>query len=94
MAGASAVHINIFALQPVLLFGTGEQKKRMLPPLIRGKEKACFGVTEPNTGLDLTTLRTRAERKTDHYLISEKVWTFTAQVADHRSRRGGQVPRR
>ena len=83
MAGASSVHINIFGLQPVVVFGTEEQKRRMLPPLIRGEEKTCFGVTEPNTGLDLTKLRTRAERSGDHYVVSgQKVWTSTAQVAD------------
>ena len=83
MAGPSSVHINIFGLQPVVVFGTEEQKRRMLPPLIRGEEKTCFGVTEPNTGLDLTKLRTRAERTGDHYVVSgQKVWTSTAQVAD------------
>ncbi len=83
MSGASAVHINIFGLQPVVVFGTEEQKKRMLPPLIRGEVKTCFGVTEPDTGLDLTRLRTRAERQGDHYVITgQKVWTSTAQVAD------------
>ena len=83
MAGASAVHLNIFGLQPVVVYGTDEQKQRMLPPLIRGEHKACFGVTEPNTGLDTTKLRTRAERKGDHYILTgQKVWTSTAQVAD------------
>ena len=83
MAGASAVHLNIFGLQPVVVYGTEEQKQRMLPPLIRGEHKACFGVTEPNTGLDTTKLRTRAERKGDHYILTgQKVWTSTAQVAD------------
>lgn len=83
MSGASAVHMNIFGLSPVVLFGTDEQKKRMLPPLIAGKEKACFAVTEPNTGLNTTRLKTRAERKNDHYLINgQKVWISTAQVAE------------
>ncbi len=83
MAGASAVHLNIFGLQPVVVYGTEEQKQRMLPPLIRGEHKACFGVTEPDTGLDTTKLRTRAERKGDHYILTgQKVWTSTAQVAD------------
>ena len=83
MAGASAVHLNIFGLQPVVVYGSEEQKQRMLPPLIRGEHKACFGVTEPNTGLDTTKLRTRAERKGDHYILTgQKVWTSTAQVAD------------
>jgi acyl-CoA dehydrogenase len=82
MSGASAVHMNIFGLQPVVVFGTDEQKRRMLPPLIAGREKACFAVTEPNTGLNTTKLKTRAERAGDRYILSgQKVWISTAQVA-------------
>jgi acyl-CoA dehydrogenase len=83
MTGASAVHMNIFGLQPVVVFGTAAQKRRMLPPLIAGRERACFAVTEPNTGLDTTRLRTRAERDGDVYRINgQKVWISTAQVAE------------
>ncbi|HWX49347.1 MAG TPA: acyl-CoA dehydrogenase family protein [Roseomonas sp.] len=83
MTGASAVHMNIFGLNPVVVFGTEEQKRRMLPPLIAGTERACFAVTEPNTGLDTTQLRTRAERRGDRYVINgQKVWISTAQVAE------------
>jgi acyl-CoA dehydrogenase len=83
MTGASAVHMNIFGLQPVVVFGTAAQKQRMLPPLIAGRERACFAVTEPNTGLDTTRLRTRAERDGDIYRINgQKVWISTAQVAE------------
>lgn len=83
MSGASAVHMNIFGLQPVVVFGTDEQQARMLPPLIRGEEKACFAVTEPDAGLNTTQLKTRAERRGDHYIVSgEKIWISTAQVAD------------
>ena len=83
LSGASAVHMNIFGLQPVAVFGTSEQKQRMLPPLIAGREKACFAVTEPNAGLNTTQLQTRAERVGEHYVISgEKVWISTAQVAE------------
>ena len=82
MSGASAVHLNIFGLNPVVLFGTEAQKKRMLPPLVRGEHKACFAVTEPNTGLNTTQLKTKAVRKGDHYVINgAKVWISTAQVA-------------
>lgn len=59
-AGASAVHMNIFGLEPVRKFGTDEQKRRMLVPLIAGQHRACFGVTEPNTGLDTLKLQSRA----------------------------------
>jgi acyl-CoA dehydrogenase len=83
MSGASAVHINIFGLQPVVVFGTDEQKARMLPPLIAGKDKACFAVTEPDAGLDTTALKVRAERRGDHYILSgQKIWISTAQVAN------------
>src|SRR5947209_5987107 len=82
MTGASAVHMNIFGLQPVVMFGTDEQKKRMLPPLIAGNDKACFAVTEPDAGLDPTALKVRAERRGDHYVLSgQKIWISTAQVA-------------
>ena len=83
MSGASAIHLNIFGLNPVVVFGTEEQKQRMLPPLIQGVDKACFGVTEPNAGLDTTSLDTRAERKGDHYFIhGQKHWTSMAQRAN------------
>ena len=83
MSGASAVHMNIFGLQPVIVFGTDEQKRRMLPPLIAGKDKACFAVTEPDAGLDTTALKARAERRGDHYVLSgQKIWISTAQVAN------------
>jgi acyl-CoA dehydrogenase len=83
MSGASAVHINIFGMHPVVVFGTDEQKCRMLPPLIAGKDKACFAVTEPNAGLDTTQLKVRAERRGDHYYLSgQKIWISTAQIAN------------
>ncbi|WP_298233080.1 acyl-CoA dehydrogenase family protein [uncultured Azohydromonas sp.] len=83
LSGASAVHMNIFGLHPVVVFGNEEQKARWLPPLIEGKDKACFAVTEPNTGLNTLKLKTRAVRKGDHYVVSgQKVWISTAQVAN------------
>ncbi len=83
LSGASAVHMNIFGLHPVVVFGSDEQKRRWLPPLIAGKDKACFGVTEPNAGLNTLKLKTRAERHGDHYIVhGQKVWISTAQVAN------------
>lgn len=83
MSGASAIHINVFGLNPVVVFGSEEQKRRMLPGMIDGREKACFAVTEPNTGLNTTQLKTRAVRKGDRYVVDgTKVWISTAQVAD------------
>jgi acyl-CoA dehydrogenase len=83
MSGASAIHINIFGLNPVVVYGTDAQKARMLPPLIEGKDKSCFGVTEPNAGLNTTEITTRADLHGDHYRINgTKIWTSTAQVAN------------
>jgi acyl-CoA dehydrogenase len=83
MSGASAIHMNIFGLQPVVVFGTDAQKTRMLPPLIRGESKACFAVTEPNAGLNTAEIKTTARRKGDHYMMSgSKIWISTAQVAE------------
>ncbi|MGZ5095180.1 MAG: acyl-CoA dehydrogenase family protein [Burkholderiales bacterium] len=83
MSGASAVHMNIFSLNPVVVLASEEQKKRWLPPLIAGRERACFGVTEPDTGLDTTRLKTQAVRDGDSYVINgRKIWTSTAQVAN------------
>jgi len=82
MSGASAIHINIFGLNPVVVHGTPEQKQRMLPPLIAGQDRACFGVTEPNAGLNTTEITTRADRRGDRYMVNgTKMWTSTAQTA-------------
>lgn len=82
MTAASSVHMNIFGLEPVVKFGTEEQKKRWLTPLISGRERACFGVTEPNTGLDTLRLQSVARRDGDHYILSgQKIWISTAQNA-------------
>ena len=82
LSGASALHMNIFGLNPVVMFGTDAQKKRMLPPLVAGTDKACFAVTEPNAGLDTLSLSTKAERTNSGYMISgQKIWISTAQVA-------------
>ena len=83
MSGASAVHLNLFGPNPVVVFGTEEQKSRMLPPLIQGLDRACFGVTEPDAGLNTTRLATRAVRDGDNYRVSgRKLWTTTAQTAN------------
>ncbi|MSO74239.1 MAG: acyl-CoA dehydrogenase [Alphaproteobacteria bacterium] len=81
-AAASSVHMNIFAPNPIAVHGTAEQKRRMLTPLIQGKERACFGVTEPNAGLDTSSIETRAERRGNAYIVNgRKIWTSTAQSA-------------
>lgn len=83
MSGTSSVHLAVFGLQPVLLFGTPQQKRRILPPVMRGEDKVCFAVTEPNAGLNTTELKTRAERRHGGYMVNgEKIWISTAQVAN------------
>jgi acyl-CoA dehydrogenase len=82
-SGASALHMNIFGLNPVVVFGTDEQKNRWLPALIRGEEKACFAVTEPDAGLNTAKLATSARREGSRYILrGQKIWISTAQVAD------------
>ena len=84
MTGVSAVHINVFGPHPVAVFGSAEQKQRMLSPLIRGETRCCFGVTEPDAGLDTSSIKTRAERSGNHWLVNgRKMWTTTAQTATH-----------
>jgi acyl-CoA dehydrogenase len=63
------MHMNIFGLNPVVVFGTEEQKRRMLPPLIAGEDKACFAVTEPDVGLNTTQAEDRAVREGDRYVV-------------------------
>ena len=82
-SGASALHMNIFGLHPVVVYGSAEQKKNFLPPLIDGTDRACFAVTEPNVGLNTTHIKTKAERAGNHYVVSgQKIWTSTAQVTN------------
>lgn len=82
-SGASAVHMNIFGLNPVAVFASDDQRQRWLPPLIAGRDRACFAVTEPDAGLDTTRIKTRAERRGDAYIVSgQKLWISTAQVAN------------
>ncbi|TXI87679.1 MULTISPECIES: acyl-CoA dehydrogenase family protein [unclassified Cupriavidus] len=83
-SGASAIHMNVFGLNPVVVFGTEAQQQAALPPLIAGQEKACFAVTEPDAGLDTTHLKTQAVRTTDgaaYRVDGRKIWISTAQVA-------------
>lgn len=83
MSAASAIHINIFGPHPIVVFGSDEQQQRWLPDLIQGRKKACFGVTEPDAGLNTTAITTFAERNGEEYLIrGKKIWISTAQVAD------------
>ena len=82
MTGASSVHIPVFSVQPVVLFGTPAQKERILPAVVSGKDRVCFAVTEPDAGLNTTEIKTRAERREGGYLVNgRKIWISTAHLA-------------
>jgi acyl-CoA dehydrogenase len=82
-AACSTIHINIFGLHAIVKHGSEAQKNEWLPKVISGELRACFGVTEPDAGLDTSKIKTRAVRKGDHYVINgQKIWTSTAQQAD------------
>ena len=81
-AAASAIHMNLFGPHPIVVFGTPQQQQRWLTPLIEGNQQACFGVTEPDAGLNTMAIETRAEKVAGGYRVNgRKVWTSTAQVA-------------
>jgi acyl-CoA dehydrogenase len=83
-AAMSTLQINLFAPHPIVVLGTPEQKERMLKPLIRGAEKTCFGVTEPDAGLNTTQIKTFARKVDGGYIVNgSKIWTSTAQEADN-----------
>jgi acyl-CoA dehydrogenase len=80
---ASSIHINMFGPHPVVVHGSPEQKAQWLPPLIRGEDQVCFGVTEPDAGLDTTSIKTFAKKVDGGYRVSgRKMWTSTAQEAN------------
>jgi acyl-CoA dehydrogenase len=82
-SAASTIHLNLFGPHAIVVNGTPEQKRRWLPQLIDGTQKACFGVTEPDAGLDTTSITTFAAKVEGGYRVNgRKLWTSTAQVAD------------
>ncbi|OOF92955.1 hypothetical protein ASPCADRAFT_517195 [Aspergillus carbonarius ITEM 5010] len=84
MAGAQAIHANVYATQPLARFGTREQLEETIPNIINGTWRTCFGVTEPNTGLETLKLKTLATKipSRDVYSVSgQKIWITCAQVA-------------
>ncbi|KXT00923.1 hypothetical protein AC578_5709 [Pseudocercospora eumusae] len=82
MAGAQSIHANVYATQPVAKFATEEQRDRFLSKIISGEWRTCFGVTEPNTGLETLKLKTTAVPDGDGYRITgQKIWITNAQVA-------------
>ncbi|MBK8332906.1 MAG: acyl-CoA/acyl-ACP dehydrogenase [Acidimicrobiaceae bacterium] len=83
MNGASALHMSIFGMQPVIRHGSEQMRRRFLPAVADGSLHVAFGVTEPDAGTDTSRITTRAVRDGDHYLITgRKVWTSKALEAD------------
>lgn len=84
MAGAQAIHANVYATQPLAKFGTKEQLKQTIPNIVSGKWRTCFGVTEPNAGLDTLRLATTAKKddsSAGYKVTGQKIWITCAQVA-------------
>jgi acyl-CoA dehydrogenase len=80
---ASSIHINMFGPHPVVVHGTPAQKAQWLPALVQGTDQVCFGVTEPDAGLDTTSIKTFAKKVDGGYRVSgRKMWTSTAQEAN------------
>ncbi len=83
MAAASAVHMNIFGPEAIVKHGSDRQRDAWLPDIIKGDLVTCFGVTEPDVGLDTTKIKTTAKHDGNHYRIDgQKIWTSTAKEAD------------
>ncbi len=79
MNAASAIHLSIFGMHPVVVHGSEELKQRTLPRIVNGDLHVCFGVTEPGAGLDTSKITTFAKREGDHYVVNgRKVWISKA----------------
>jgi acyl-CoA dehydrogenase len=82
MSGASAIHLSIFGVSPLVFHGSEEQKKRYLPKVVSGEMHVAFAVTEPDAGNDITHIKTAARREGDSYVINgRKVFTTKAREA-------------
>jgi len=84
IAGAQAIHANVYATQPLAKYGSEAQSRETIPKIISGEYRTCFGVTEPNSGLDTLRLSTFAKRDEDgkvYSITGQKIWITCAQVA-------------
>ncbi|KAI5458626.1 acyl-CoA dehydrogenase/oxidase [Mariannaea sp. PMI_226] len=83
MAGAQSIHANVYATQPFAKFGSKEQLETTIPKIVSGEWRVCFGVTEPNAGLDTLRLSTVANKNSDgsYSVTGQKIWITCAQVA-------------
>ncbi len=80
---ASSIHLNIFGPNVLVKYGSDEQRRAFLSPIISGELMTSFGVTEPDAGLDTTNIKTFARRDGDDYVINgRKIWNSCAQQAD------------
>ncbi|RBM21973.1 acyl-CoA dehydrogenase [Prauserella sp. PE36] len=83
MNAASAIHLSIFGMHPVVVHGSEELKRRTLPRVATGDLHVCFGVTEPGAGLDTSRITTFARREGDHYVVNgRKVWISKAMESE------------
>lgn len=83
MTAASSIHINMFGPHPLVIHGSPEQKASWVPRLVSGEDQVAFGVTEPDAGLDTSSIKTFARRVEGGYRVSgRKMWTSTGQVAN------------
>ena len=83
MNGASAIHLSIFGMHPVVKHGGADMKEKYLPRVANGDLHVAFGVTEPDAGTDTTAIKTTARRDGDHYIVrGRKVWTTKALDAE------------
>ena len=100
MNAASAIHLSIFGMHPVVKHGSPELKGRTLPRIVDGSLHVCFGVTEPGAGLDTTKITTFARREGDHYRVNgRKVWISKAVESEKillltRTRKADEVDRK
>ncbi|BEJ11374.1 hypothetical protein CspHIS471_0107960 [Cutaneotrichosporon sp. HIS471] len=81
--GAQSTHGNVYATQPLGIFGTDEQRSDLIPKIVGGEYRTCFGVTEPNVGLNTLELKTTATRLEDGSwaINGQKTWITCAQNA-------------
>jgi glutaryl-CoA dehydrogenase (non-decarboxylating) len=78
-----AINMQIGPALALLQFGTEEQKKKWIPPLVQGDAIGCFAITEPDAGSDVSAMRTTATKNGDGYIVNgNKIWISNAPVTD------------
>ncbi len=79
MNAASAIHISMFGINPVIKHGHEAMRREWVPRVVSGEVHVCFGVSEPDLGTDIARVRTRAVRQGDHYVVDgRKTWLTKA----------------